>query len=466
MSEKQIPEIRALEVSAAERMLFPELWRHEPWAHTSSNVPYQIAPNDTVGEATRKQARAAFLNGDGEEPALTFPQLDRNELAIGLTRFDDMLSRLQVRPNEQPLLFEAISRKHAELSRHRYVLDAMEATDPQERDTYRGYAEQLSVELFGDVDPAVLNGMLLNLKEQAGAYDNDYARELVEMLPATDETAAIPEQQLMTEETIEKLRPLILEYFHPALEIADTIPGGELEHEQSVELLQRMLDAMGFEGAKAVLTTGGAMEAVGLQLRLGRNRSKLSKETFRTAVLHELTHMSGSWHGRQQKDGLLAVGLPGILAFEEGKSVGIEQIMRGAASKIRGEQYYIALGLQRGSLDGHKHSFRETFEVMWRRALVQDGNFSDEAVTKARAAAYRTVMRTRRGLAADARDISYYMGNSKASAWFNSLAELPEDRAAELLQLTLTTKADPTKTEHLDYLEQHDKQWQEALKKH
>src|SRR5690606_14238360 len=110
-----------------------------------------------------------------------------------------------------------------------------------------------------------------------------------------------------------------------------------------------------------------------------------------------------------------------------------------------------------------RRSFRETYEIMWRRELANSGKFEEDDVEKAKNTAYGLVMRVSRGLAVDTRDLSYFNGNAKASEWFNYIATLPIEQAAELTRLTLITKGDPTNPRHLEYLRENSEDWHRAL---
>lgn len=462
----------AIEAAAAERMLFPKLWRGEAWTKIASNEPYQVGAEDWEGAARRTKAKTDFIAGESDDPDIDFPQLDEIEIGSALVRFDDMLRRLKVRPEEQPILFEQITRKHAELSRHRSIIESSRTQSEEERQRYLRYAEQLSVDLFGDVEPSVFNGAIEALKTTAKGFVNQYAKDLIDLLPDTEEAIKAPERYLLSPETIAKLGPIFEDFFQPSLDLVDKLPEGELDHEQSVIALQSMINAMGIEGAEVTLTTGGGLQQVVETnefgqlvpgIHLGSNRAKLTKDSIKSAGNHEITHALNMWNGLNSKNDALAVGLPNSLAFEEGKCVVVEQVLAGKPNKERGMQYYTALGLRRGTLDGQKRSFRETYEVMWRRELVNSGKFDESDIEKAKNTAYNLVMRVSRGLAVDTRDLAYFNGNAKASEWFNHIATLPVEKAAELTRLTLITKADPTNPAHLEYLKENSEDWRKAL---
>jgi hypothetical protein len=145
------------------------------------------------------------------------------------------------------------------------------------------------------------------------------------------------------------------------------------------------------------------------------------------------------------------------LAFEEGFATAIEQIITGE-TRTAGEQYYLAIGLQLG-LDrgGKKRDFRETHEIMWRRlvveALVNGDVISPE---QAQVKAYDQVMRTNRGGAIDARDISYFEG-SKRYTWVNTIASLEPSERKRALRIALSGRFDAADPEQWKKFEAADK---------
>lgn len=455
-------EYTQLALERAERPQLAELWRHEEWAWRESNEPYTVPEGDEVADEQRQAAKAAFIRGDGEAPSLNYPKLDRAELGAGMVRFDGMLARMNREPSdsENELLYESIARKLAELSRHRYILDAVEAANPSEKQQAMDYAEMLSAELFGDPDPLVVASIVQMLTKEARSSSSPSAVELIELLPKV-EYAPEYEPRLMTPETIRTLKPFIEEFFDPALSIIESLPEGAIEHEDAVRILQQLAHASDMPDAGAALVNGNALGVSGdkIEVQLGKHRTRLTKETLRTVGLHELIHLKGYYESKDKADEVVSIGLPGSLAFEEGKCMAVEQIMKGEAS-VRGENYYLAIGLKRGVIDGKKHTFREVYDILWRRDLVKSGKTNAEDIEAAQSRAYQATMRSSRG-ATDCRDISYYEGNSEAADWFNMIASLDVDDQTRraMVYATLTTRADPTKPQHLRYLVDHDPNW-------
>ena len=147
-------------------------------------------------------------------------------------------------------------------------------------------------------------------------------------------------------------------------------------------------------------------------------------------------------------------GLPEGLAFEEGLGTAFEQVVTGE-KRTPGEQYYTSLSLQLG-LDrcGEKRNFREVYEILWRRIVVsQIADGKPEDIDTAKEQAYTQCMRTMRGGALDARDISYSEGDKKAYPWLNQLATLSEDQRRAKLKWVLAHSFDPTNETHLAQME-------------
>lgn len=449
-----------LAIERAQPARLAELWRREEWAWRESNEPYNVPEGDEIADEQRQAAKAAFIGGNQVAPLLSYPKLDRSELGVGMVRFDRLLGQMNKESfgEENVLLYESVARKDAELLRHRYVLDAIEATNPTEKQQALEYAETLSVELFGDPDPAIVASMVQSLATMAENSPSPYAVELIERLPHV-ENAPSYEPRLMTPETIVVLKPLIEEFFAPALAVIESLPEGSIEHEDAIKVFEKLIIGMDMPDASAFLGNGNALGVRGDKpgIELGRHRKRLTKESFKTVGIHELEHLKGYCASKNKADAVISIGLPNSLAFEEGKCLALEQIMTGKAA-TRGENYYLAIGLKRGVIDGKKYTFREAYDVLWRRDLIRSGKTSEEDVDAAKSRAYQATMRCSRG-ATDTRDISYF--TSKAADWFNMIAELDVDDETRraMVVATLTTRADPTNPDHLRYLIANDPSW-------
>jgi hypothetical protein len=103
--------------------------------------------------------------------------------------------------------------------------------------------------------------------------------------------------------------------------------------------------------------------------------------------------------------------------------------------------------------DGEKRDFRQTYEIMWRRAVVEAGAKGETPnVKKCKDSAYQIMMRMTRGGALDTRDLSYYRGYAKAAAWLNDMAEMPSFDRIMQWHYVMQAQFDPTNPMHAAYI--------------
>ena len=422
-----------------------EMWRNEKWAWIESNTPYGTKDSKEVA-AARLAVKNEFIADESlDEPRVTYPGIGITEVDDAILRYDRMLFDMSTdkRGEEGVLLRESVSRKLAELMRLRYVYRAEHTNDVVHRAELKRHAVELSHALFGEPDSGAVAYAIDSLAAQVAKSESPVANEITKLLPTHDVTPRKPE--IMSQETIDTLAPILDEIFAPALEVIKKYPDTERTPKDACVIIQEMIDAMGFDGARAVLSQGGALETNGatLAIEVGYNRkAPVTNKVLDTVVLHEMTHLWGYWTARHDdQDSIRGTGMPGTIASEEGKAVSVEQIRNGKAAE-RGQVYVLASGLLEGTLDGNKRTFRQVYDVMWRRNILLDNSsMNDEkAIMTAKTKAYNSVMRVWRGGVSDTRDLSYSVGAEYASRMMNDIAVLPDEERKEKLRFILSRR--------------------------
>ncbi len=433
--------MRELETKKETDQSIAERWRNERWAWIESNEPYGVKYSKEAAMA-RAAAKEEFLTDESlDEPRITYPDIDIDEVNDAILRYDTMLFEMRThqRGAEGEKLYNQIARKIAELIRLRYTYQSQITNDLVHRQALRSREVELSHALFGEPDRDSVAYAVDSLRDKAALNDTSIGRELEALLPSGHEAGRVP--QLLAQETIDVVAPIIDDIFAPALAVIDRYEDDpQRSPDAAAKMIQEMIDAMGFEGARVILTEGGALETSGGQfaIELGRKRKPVTNHVMGTVVLHELTHLWGYYSTRiADQNSIQGVGMPDTLGSEEGKAGCVEQLRKREATD-RGEAYTLACGLFEGTLDGKKHTFREVHEIMWRRILVESGATTDTAIAAAKATAYGSVMRVWRGGALDTRDLSYGVGNLVASQAFNRVPDMAPGKRRSYVEFILS----------------------------
>lgn len=427
----------------------PAIWMEKytavPFSGVSSNEPYAVG-DDPLEASKRQIAFEKFLNSPDEQaPSLDYPLLDEAMLRSPESAYYGLLDLAdKIGGVEGDLLYERAATKLAELYRHKEVIRGLGSTGVAKARSSE-QAATMSLEVFGEPQYEDFSQLLAALRRTAQSHESVYAGELLELIGSIESSYASPNYELH-DETIELLHEDIISLYPALQEFApiDKDDDTEIAHEDALITLQAMLDSLHMDGWKAVFSEKKAIEtnAAKKEIRLGKNRPLFTAQTLYSTSIHEIIgHAMRSHNALKQEDPLKQGVFPGNLEFEEGLATGLEQVF-GAQKRIAGEQYYLSLGLQQGlDQNGKKRTFREVYEILWRRLLVIG---SDTDATDAKNKAYTQVMRTTRGGSLDARDISYFNGSKSAYAWLNDIAKLSVDERREKLSWALSAKFDPT----------------------
>lgn len=429
----------------------------------SSNDWYLPPVNDDTAKALRAAAKADFMaNHDVRYPDLQYQRLEE----LDMDTVEEMYQRLLV--DAQSIDDEAISdttyeqaaRKLAELYRHKEVMRRLGWSANQALSRER--AGSMTIELFGEIETEDFAHLITDLRQKATslAGQSTEAKELLTMLGDITSTTQEPDYEISAH-AIEVLREDVYELFPGLEEIVQQASPDNAPVEEKAAYWQHILDNVCGQGqTRVVLVEGNEAASTNAQegtITIGRERiaGYSSQQLVKTGIHESIGHMVRGLRAKQQEEASMRTPQAGNLAFEEGFATGLEQIITGE-TRIAGEQYYLSIGLQQGiDRQGQTRDFRDTFEIMWRRLIVEElvaGRklSREEAQNKA----YTQVMRTNRGGALDARDISYFNGSKYSYGWLNSISRLDKEARIDALNIVLSARIDATNNE----------QWQKASK--
>lgn len=427
----------------------------------SSNDWYLPPVNDDEAKALRAAAKTNFMaNHDVRYPELQYDRLEQ----LDMDTVEEMYQRLLV--DAQSIEDEAISdtkyeqaaRKLAELYRHKEVMRRLGWSANQALSRER--AGSMTVELFGEIETEDFAHLVTDLRQKATslAGQSVEAKELLAMIGDIAPTTKEPDYEI-SGLAIEVLRTDIYDLF-PGLEhILAEAPLDSASVEEKAAYWQCILDSVCGQGqAQTAIVEGNEAASTNVEeatITIGRDRlaTYSSKQLVKTGVHEAIGHMVRGLRAKQQDEPSMRAPHAGNLAFEEGFATGLEQVITGE-TRIAGGQYYLSLGLQQGiDRHGETRDFRDTFEIMWRRLVVEELSAGRElSREEAQTKAYTQVMRTNRGGALDARDISYFNGSKYSYPWLNSIARLDKESRMEALNIVLSARIDAT----------NDEQWQKA----
>ncbi len=422
------------------------------FSRTAGYLHYSSTDSDDL--AKRRQSIDEFLNNDSiEEPDVeprkhTWETINQTIQEYELIT-DEILKKPYRTPRDEAEL-DMLIQKTGELFRYEELMLAMGAASLDERDEHRRLAADLSIEIIGGINRAAFSQIVNETVNLAAESDSETAKELGGLISLQDVEGAAFESYDLEAETrriigsdLVKLYPGIDELYGTSLSDSDVSP------EQLAHICQQLFSIAGFDPSwKAELNDGDSASTAGKDKRvyIGKNREHLKSQNQAVGLAFHEAIVHGSRSQGEQ--------LPGTLNFEEGLATRLQQIISGEV-RTPGTQYYLAIGLQAGiDRGGEPRSYRETFEILWRREVLimkRDGKEFD--VAAARSNAQKQVHRTRRGGAVDTRDSSYFIGAQKAAAWLNDIAKLPEEERIQALSLVINNRIDPTNPEHIAFMQ-------------
>lgn len=423
-------------------------FREHEFTRISSNEWYSPGENDR----SRTLVRDEFIAGASDDPAIEYSRIHSIDYVAIEQEYFQVLEA--ARDAADDVLYESAARKLAELFRHKEVRRRLggEAID-KALSTRR--AESMNEEIFGEVAQQDFNAVFSRVLEKAEALADTLpeARELLELSGEKVELSQEAFDFELHKETLDRLKE----------DLFDIIPGLEgslAPHEdrnvdaaEAAEWGQKILDAteMTRAGWRTAVVAGKAASTSKKDKRLNYGEERVFESTTKmnaTNVHEAIGHAFRSHNADLQEDYRLRGAMPDTLAAEEGGATVLEQLIVGQARQV-GQRYLLALGLGKG-LDRHteSRSFRQTYDILYRSIVVEQATEGKEIdVLSAQRKAFQECMRTRRGGALDARDISYFNGAKKVNPWFNQIARLPAEKRKESLRIFLSGQFDPTNLE-------------------
>lgn len=447
-------------------------YRRLPIADTPSNQPYQTHSDSKVEADARDQAKADFLASEStsEWPDIDFPQLKINELVgyrsmlLGLIRDIEDASE-DVSESSKDMAYDALNQKLLEVGRHITVSRMLGQVSLQtdwlngiSTERLRERAAKQNLEIFGRPELARFNWFLdqdRKLAEMKLHDNNPVMRDVaMEFLRCTADVDGYAQNAPI------ELEPAVREQFKQ--DLYDMFPGLEdfckqdfpdtVAVEESLPYFNRMRDIMNLPADKyeAYFTNKRACEETPRGVSVGLKRGAFKPRDIIRLAFHEWLHVLRRHNAHEQEDPAKQVPTPSNLAFEEAFCVLAERSLVDE-SYVSGVNYYKSIGLQM-SLDktqnphdvSEMRSFRETSDILTLAEIMKDGSTNESAIVKIKDRVYNQVMRSARGMALDARDISYHLGDQKAKKAVNDIKDLSKDERQAMLRLYLSAQFDPT----------------------
>lgn len=416
----------------------------EPFSRIASNEWYGTTTDADVED--RQRVKQEFLHNETlETPNIDYQKLhDERTFDAAERTYQQLLSEATTDSE-----YTRAARRLAELYRHKEIIRGLGRTGvkyalSQER------AGMMAAEIFGRPDRDTHLSLIAKLRVQAGELSNEMpeAAELLELLGD-----AMPEKMRGSSElevsTLAILHQDLNELF-PGIDEAIVVDGTQekVPSQVSERCINDLLQFFGLteRGWQVKLipdsNVAASTDSHTKRITIGERRAEFAPQQLVKTAHHEVLGHAYRAEGQVNMTSL---------EFEEGFAVALEQIMTGEVRQGSGEQYYTALGLQYGfDQNDVQRNFRDTFEVMWRRAMVT-AHASGKPMTreKAREQAYTQVYRTRRGDAIDTRDLAYFEGARIVPDWLNAVAELPQEERLQTLRWVLSGRFDPTNEQHV-----------------
>ena len=392
--------------------------------------------------ANAKEQKELFIAGDVPVPEHTYPRLAIEDSVIDEIReLGDTISRSPDLDKKHAAVYEAFVDGYAKKTRLMQAMHEVKTAETEVlRDEARSEFMALNVELYGAPDKDTYASLLT--EKLAGIAERDLPEkaqvlfgELRDLLPAEYVEGKEVTRFKPSAETVEWMQGA-----------AETLYGSMLDHvpEKDTFDVHEVRDIFAaiikdefgeaaedwhvdVEEAKSI-----NVKSVEKRVVIPEDRGELTRDDVRKLVVHEIgVHVLRSITGEQADIGPLRTGLSEYYEAEEGLGKVMEQALFGQFVEA-GVDHYITAG---AAYFDHKN-FRETYEMKWRiqalQKLEEGEDLTDEAVKKAKLAAYGGVMRIFRGTDELPwfKDLAYY--NGTAETW-----KFLEDISGDDFRLTL-----------------------------
>lgn len=403
------------------------------------------------------EQKEAFIAGLIYEPHHEYDRLDDIDFEQRATQLDNIRTEIEEHPSLNPIskpVYHEFVERYIKSNRLLWVAKMLKAESSEtERITaLEAEYKNLNREIYGEPDNETFASILHDRLSSLSVSESDCAAQVIH-----DELLVMTEG-LGLESPVERFRPA--ETTTAAVEVAAlALYEGLLSHvpkqtepfskEQVQQILAEILSEEFGESAagwQVVLDKAISIEvrAAEKRIRIPDGMRPITVEKLRGTIVHELgVHVLRSIRGAETDMDLLAVGLAGYYDAEEGMGMVMQQIVTGGYKEAGLGLYTIAGYMNVG------HNFRETFEMVWRlnalEAYTSGTDVGEAAITKAKNAAYQSVMRIARGtdrLSLN-KDLAYFNGARSIWQYFEKYAG---DEI--MLNIALLGKLDPQSNMH------------------
>lgn len=441
-------------------------------------ITYSPRLMHSLSAADAESQRAAFLSGQIVEPKRDYARLHTIDFDEADRRLEALGAELKVYERaETPgrehdyrpyTTYVAQQRKVNELLRCAAIITG-DASDDEKIVAEQRYTD-LNNELYGGVDVGTYQTILASKVRAIEVNPQDQAAvrmlaELKAMLPS-EVLDNQTEPYHPSAETMEMVHEVATHLYENFLyeevdgQLVDYIPD-RAEPYTSLEIrdiLERIVhgafrdadyenngaDSAADWNVERVKKTGLRVEQFMRSVQVSETM-KASADKLRDLVVHELGfHLLRAVRGSETDTLLMAIGFPDYGDAEEGGAMVMQQARAGKFN-LPGAGHYITIGFMRAG-----HGVRETFEMKWRLAALEQyrlGTDIDEpTVEAAQGSAYTGVMRIACGTdkLPLLKDLSYHNGAKVMWQFFEKYAD---DEL--MLNLALLGKIDPTNPDHV-----------------
>jgi uncharacterized protein DUF1704 len=232
-------------------------------------------------------------------------------------------------------------------------------------------------EIYGKPDLSLFSFCLDFYSDQIARYAEsdsplvrEAARQAADQLPTM---SSVHDQVLPSTKQFNEVRTHFSDFYSEIFEGID-LPD-EVTSKEAVPIIKQVLKNLGFDGYVIVDQNEGistmATDNKIRKIKVPQNQS-YTREDFIGTVAHEVrVHVEEAVNGRQQKLGLLALGLDGYISASEGKGILAEQLVYKRMTDFLDTpkftdivRRYLAIGLAQG-LDGNgERDFKEVFAIV------------------------------------------------------------------------------------------------------
>ncbi|HEY8886697.1 MAG TPA: tyrosine/phenylalanine carboxypeptidase domain-containing protein [Candidatus Microsaccharimonas sp.] len=384
--------------------------------------------------ANAAEQKKQFLSGEIENPDHQYEKLNAIDFEANRQKITAIGEQLFAHPDTQEKylgVYQQFIQNYLNKTNFMELAAKVKSAETDaEKDAAKSAYMELNAELFGEPDQGTYRSLIgeriakIQSKElsENGQKIRDELFELVDLTTAEKTERFKPEQET-------------IDWLHDIVDSEDSLYGSMLEHVPEQETfsdveIKAIFDTIIVNEFDLELGAGpeddGKLwqvvieDAQSINVKAAEKKvvipsgRELDLEEMRGRVVHEIgVHFLRSVMGEQTDLEPLKWGLSDYYDTEEGLGSVMEQALLGKYREA-GADYYITAGLAQH--DGK--DFRAIFETKWRLGvLTTKSDPTEEDITKAKEAAYKSTMRIMRGTDELPwfKDLSYY--NGAAEVW-------------------------------------------------